>query len=438
MPRCVKLLTLGCRLNEAELEDWARGFTHAGWQIVDHDHPADLIVINTCAVTADAVRKSRQLLRRQQREHPTTRLVISGCLATLDANAVARDIGVSLVVGNADKDQLVEIALASLDLPALPPLENSDADLIFARGRQRAFVKVQDGCRHQCSFCITTQARGAERSRPVATVIETINRLHQTGIQEIVLAGVHLGGYGRGARNDLATLIRHVLTDTAIPRLRLGSLEPWDLPDDFWSLFANPRLMPHLHLPLQSGSDVVLRRMARRCRRDEFVRLVEQGRARIANLNVTTDIIIGFPGETDDDWQQTLELVEAMQFGHIHAFSYSPRAGTLAAGFADQVDDATTRQRYQTLQSLARRMTTAVLRQQIGRRTTILCEGASGKMAIRCGYTPNYLPVQIVADRPQLESSQLIEVILTGLTPDGAALIGIPTHQADGRRQDVA
>jgi threonylcarbamoyladenosine tRNA methylthiotransferase MtaB len=423
----VQLLTLGCRLNEAELEEWALCFQRRGLHIVGNADPADLVVINTCAVTQQAVRKSRQLLRRCHRANPGARLIVSGCLAALEGTSLAREAGVDLVVGNPDKDRLVEIALATLAIPSMPELAITNvASPIFTRGRQRAFIKVQDGCRYQCTFCITTQARGEERSRPAAEVIEAINRLHHTGIQEVVLTGVHLGGYGSDTGDALTGLVARLLAETEIPRLRLGSLEPWDLTDDFWSLFADSRLMPHLHLPLQSGSDAVLRRMARRCKTAEFARLVEQGRALIPNLNLTTDIIVGFPGEGADDWRLTLDFAEAMRFGHIHVFNYSPRAGTVAARLPGQVDAVIKKQRCQELQSLAVRIKVKVLESQIGTRARVLCEGAPEATtgATRFGYTPNYLPVHVAVDYPAITGNRLIDVILTGLAADGQALLG--------------
>ena len=318
----VRLETLGCRLNEAELETWARQFRERGYGIAAEGEPADLVVVNTCAVTGEAVRKSRQILRRVQRHNPAARLVVSGCLASLEAAAIAREPPVDLVVANRDKERLVEIAAQALALPSRPPTDlDGDAGALFARGRQRAFVKVQDGCRHRCSFCIVTLARGEERSRPVGEVVAEINRLASGGVQEVVLTGVHLGGYGSDIASDLLALLRAVLGDTQVPRVRLGSLEPWEIPDGLWRLFADRRLMPHLHLPLQSGSDAVLRRMARRCRTRDFAALVATARERVPELNLTTDLIVGFPGETGAQWRETLDFVAAIGFGHVHAFT---------------------------------------------------------------------------------------------------------------------
>jgi threonylcarbamoyladenosine tRNA methylthiotransferase MtaB len=431
----VRLLTLGCRLNEAELESWARDFQAQGFTIVeDETAPAELIVVNTCAVTGEAVRKSRQILRRAQRRHPAARLIVSGCLVSLDstaASASSSSDAPELIVVNRDKDRLVEIALAALGVESGPLPVTNTADLaapLFARGRQRAFVKIQDGCRYQCTFCVTTQARGPERSRPPLEIVHEVERFQHSGVQEVVLTGVHLGGYGADLGTDLTGLIERLLHETAMPRLRLGSLEPWDLPERFWSLFADRRLMPHLHLPLQSGSDRVLRRMARRCKRDEYIRLVERARAAIPDLNLTTDIIVGFPGEEADDWCRTLELAESLHFGHIHVFGYSPRPGTPAAGFANPVDARTRQGRVGELESLARRSRLQVLREQIGKTVTVLHERLPEAFEglPRSGYTPNYLPVHVRSATP-IGEGRLIEVRITGLDEAAGLLIAEPS-----------
>lgn len=432
--RRVHITTLGCRLNEAESEEWAERFRGAGFRVVDANAPADLVVVNTCAVTQEAVRKSRAVLRRSQRANPGARLIVSGCLATLGDSAVSAETGVDLIVANRDKDRLVEIALATLNLPAMPETAATDAaGALFARGRQRAFIKIQDGCRYSCTFCITTVARGAERSRTPAEIIGTIDRLVEQGIREVVLTGVHLGGYGSDSGGTLSDLIARILGETGIPRLRLGSLEPWDLGDAFWRCFEDPRLMPHLHLPLQSGSDRVLRRMARRCKTAEFARLIEQGRARVPDLNITTDIIVGFPGESEEDWDETLAFAESMRFGHIHAFAYSPRAGTQAAEMPGQVDSHTKHRRLLALKDLALNMREALLREQIGKAVDVLCEGNPDgeRRETRFGYTPNYLPVQVAAHETAIDGNQLVKVVLYGLEESGLALVGQPIEPAD-------
>ena len=419
----VRLQTLGCRLNEAELETWARQFRQRGCTIARDAEPADLVVINTCAVTGEAVRKSRKLLRRAQRDNPRARLVVSGCAASIDGEDLG-DAGIDLLVNNVDKDRLVEIASTELALPLMPVTATDPAaEALFARGRQRAFVKIQDGCRYQCAFCVTTRARGDERSRSATEICDEINQLTDGGIQEVVLAGVHAGGYGGDIGDSLSGLLARVLADTDVPRIRLGSVEPWDLPDGFWNLFDDPRLMPHLHLPLQSGADSVLRRMARRCKSGEFARLIDVGRAAVPDLNVTTDVIVGFPGESDDEWRQTLDFVERVGFGHLHIFAYSPRTGTRAATMPDPVPDAIKRARSRELHALGTRLKHALLTRQIGRRMPLLLEaiGSDDEGPFQAAYTPNYLPVRL-RNPDASGTNHILPAQLIGITANNQAL----------------
>ncbi len=419
----IHLKTLGCRLNEAELETWSRDFQAQGHSMTNEPDQADLLVVNTCAVTEEAVRKSRKLLGRAHRQNPNARLVVSGCYASLDPNATAQAEGVDLVVNNQDKERLVQIVSEKLDLKIMPETAiEAETSSLLERGRQRAFIKVQDGCRYRCTFCIVTLARGEERSRPVDKVITEINQLHVEGIQEVVLTGVHLGGYGSDNDSNLYELISRVLTETDIPRLRVGSLEPWDLPEGFWELFLNPRFMPHLHLPLQSGSDSVLRRMARRCKIDEYRSLIEQARQQVKDFNVTTDIIVGFPGETDEEWQQTLNFVEEIGFGHLHIFAYSPRSGTKAAQLANPVNRETKRLRSEALHALGEKMKRETLQRHLGRTMPVLVEGSAATGW--GGYTPNYLRISIEADKNTDLSNQIVEVEIRSQTGNHDKLAG--------------
>ena len=335
----VHLTTLGCRLNEAELQSWADGFISKGHTITKKSKQADVVIINTCAVTQDAVRKSRQLIRRIHRNNPTAKLVVSGCYSSLNQEIANEIEGIDLVILNQDKENLVDITTQELCLLTMP----SDATIpgktsLFERGRQRAFIKIQDGCRHRCTYCVVTIARGNERSRAIAEIVSEINNLTIQGVHEAVLTGVHVGGYGNDINSNLYELIKTILSETDLPRLRLASIEPWDIPDKFFELFSNLRLMPHMHLPLQSGSDSVLKRMSRRCKTDDFKRLVEYARSEISDFNITTDVIVGFPGETEKEWRESVEYISAVEFSHIHIFSYSKREGTKAAGLSKQVD----------------------------------------------------------------------------------------------------
>ncbi len=415
--------TLGCRLNEAEVEAWARGFRALGHGLARDPEDADLVVINTCAVTQEALRKSRHLLRRAQRLSPMAKLVVTGCYATLREEE-ARSLGVDLVLDNRDKDRLPEIATRALDLHVMPSSAlDPDACALLARGRQRAFIKIQDGCRHRCSFCIVTLARGEERSRPLAELVAEVDRLHGEGIGEVVLTGVHIGGYGSDRGTSLPELVHAILAETAVPRLRIGSVEPWDIDGRFWGLFDDPRLMPHLHLPLQSGSDAVLRRMARRCRTRELERVIAQARARIPDLNITTDLIVGFPGETDAEWCKTLSYVERLGFGQLHIFAFSPRPGTKAAGLPDPVPATVRRTRSAQLQTLGRQLKRAILERFVGRTLPVLVEAPQPGWE---GYTPNFLRVRVQAPIGAALQGCVIPVRLEAVDESGQALLGHP------------
>lgn len=417
----VHLKTLGCRLNEAELENWSRQFHAYGHQLTRDAEQAGLIVINSCAVTEEAVKKSRKLLRRAQRCNPHARLVMTGCYASLDADRLKADNAIDLLVHNTDKHQLVDIIQRELigeDPPA--KLDEDISPLLFS-GRQRAFIKVQDGCRYRCTYCIVTLARGAESSRAITDIIDEVNYLYASGIREVVLTGVHLGGYGNDRQSSLDELVAEILRSTDMPRLRLGSLEPWELHDGFWQLFENPRLMPHLHLPLQSGTDSVLRRMSRRCRTDEFRDMLATARSLNPLFNITTDIIVGFPGETESEWQQGLEFIASCRFGHVHIFAFSPRTGTKAATLPDQVPLEIRRQRSEILHRLAEDMKRENLQNMLQQTAEVLFEGNQQLNADATlswsGYSANFQRVTVNTARNDL-CNRILPVHINDINAD--------------------
>ncbi|PCI22739.1 MAG: tRNA (N(6)-L-threonylcarbamoyladenosine(37)-C(2))-methylthiotransferase MtaB [Piscirickettsiaceae bacterium] len=428
----IHLKTLGCRLNEAELESWASDFNARGHQVVNDVCSADILVINTCAVTQNAVRKSRQLVRKAHKKNPKAKLVISGCYATLNENEATAIDGVDLLINNAQKDKLVELTLKQLNTDVMPTIATEPGEIaLFSRGRQRAFIKVQDGCRYRCTFCIVTIARGEEKSKLVDDIINEINLAHESGIKEIIVTGVHLGGYGSDTNSNLYELIHSILEQTNVPRIRMGSLEPWDLPENFFSLFSNDRLLPHMHLPIQSGSDSVLRRMARRCKTDEFRQLAINAKKLIPNLNITTDIIVGFPGETDEEWQQTLDFVAEMQFANVHIFTYSKREGTKAAGLINQVDEKIKKARSQALHKLVEGMKYLNIEQMIGQETSILWEDKlvkhDSKRNSYLGYTANYTRVKTTTD-VSIELTNHITINKIVAIEDGMPYVEINTN----------
>ncbi|MBT8439373.1 MAG: MiaB/RimO family radical SAM methylthiotransferase, partial [Gammaproteobacteria bacterium] len=303
--------------------------------------------------------------------------------------------------------RLVSIIHQQLNLPEAESslIENDSSPLLFS-GRQRAFIKVQDGCRYRCTYCIVTLARGEESSRSINDIIDEINILSSQNIKEVVLTGVHLGGYGAGLNSNLAALVKEVLKSTDMQRIRMGSLEPWELHDDFWHLFEDNRVMPHLHLPLQSGANSVLRRMARRCKTEDFAQLLKQARDVNPLFNITTDIIVGFPGETDMEWQQGLSFIEQCNFGHIHIFAFSPREGTKAAILPDPISRDIKRQRSEELHQLAARMKRRNLEKMLEQQTTVLFEGNQqlnpDASITWSGYTPNFQRVKVTTQRNDL------------------------------------
>ena len=425
--------TLGCRLNEAEVEQWSHDFLTHGYQITRNIDDAGLIILNSCAVTGEASRKSRHAINRLHKQNPSAKLVVTGCHADLHTTDVAASLNVDLVVKNRDKNHLFRQAQQQLNLPEFIDTDTAILDNpLYSRGRHRAFIKVQDGCRHRCTFCIVTVARGAEQSRQIKEIVQDINRYHALGFQEAVLTGVHLGGYGSEINENLSTLLEAILVDTDIPRIRMGSLEPWDIPENFFTLLQNPRLMPHLHLPLQSGCDQTLKRMARRCKTDEFEQMVALARNSKPGINITTDIIVGFPGETESEWQQSYAFIKKIQFGHIHSFSYSARAGTTAASFPNQVTNVVKKMRSKQLIQLATEMKVSALQTMVGKQSPVLWERKKSDdngQAYLLGYTDNYFRVKTLSAQAHILENNVTTTRFTQIDTEDRVLLGEPDIQ---------
>jgi len=428
----INFQALGCRLNEAELETWASQFLKLGHQVTTDSAEADVVVFNSCAVTSEADRKSRQQIGRLHRKNPQAKMIVTGCHASLNSDAVKNYLGVDMVVGNDQKDDLVEKAVDQFGLTVSEveqPIQNS----LFLRGRHRAFIKVQDGCRYRCTYCIVTIARGEERSRSLADIIDEINTLYQQGIQEIAVTGVHVGGYGSDIDSSLTVLLAEILKQTDMPRIRLASVEPWDLPDNFFELFQNPRLMPHMHLPIQSGCDSVLKRMARRCKTEEFSDILKLAREASPLFNVTTDLIVGFPGETEDEWQQTMEYVESTGFGHMHIFSFSPREGTAAARFPGQIDKETKKERSRQMHELGARLKRIELEKNRGKTASVLWEQKINvETGLWSGYTPQYH--KVLSSSHGIQEASISDVIIDQVSADGLTLLS-RSNQTDGQKE---
>jgi threonylcarbamoyladenosine tRNA methylthiotransferase MtaB len=399
----IYLDTIGCRLNQSEIESYASQFRAAGHELVGSMDGADMMVINTCTVTAAAASDSRQKIR-QARKSGIEKIVVTGCLSTLQPEEIADMPGVIQIVPNKEKESLVAQVL-KVDHQAfdLEPLAREP--IPGSRNRTRAFIKVQDGCDNRCTFCITTIARGENRSRAENRVIDDIQLALRGGVKEVVLTGVHLGswGYDFDPPRHLGELIRSILTNTDVPRLRVSSLEPWDLNTGFFDLWEDRRLCRHLHLPLQSGSASVLRRMARKTNPQDYADLIASARAEIPDVAITTDLIAGFPGETEAEFKEGCEFVNKMAFANAHVFTYSERAGTAAAEMPNQVHNYTRKERSAVLREITTASAQAYKERFIGKGLDVLWESSrpagDGQWELT-GLTSNYLRVRTQAAHP--------------------------------------
>jgi threonylcarbamoyladenosine tRNA methylthiotransferase MtaB len=380
----VHFTNLGCKLNQAEIERLARDFAAAGHEVVGTLAEADLHVVNSCTVTGTAARGSRKAAGRGRGR---VRTVLTGCWATERPEEAARLAGVDLVVSNADKDRLLARvkeafpeAAATVPVPCAPPLW----------GHTRALVKVEDGCNMRCAFCIIPFTRGAQRSRPMAEVVAEVGARVQEGYREVVITGVQISAW-RWEADRLADLVRAILAGTDVPRLRLTSIAPWDLDERLLDLWSDPRLCRHLHLSLQSGATATLRRMRRPYTAAGYLALLAQVRTAVPGVAVTTDVIVGFPGETEAEFAESLATVAAAGFAKVHVFPFSARPGTEAETMPGQVSPATKKERMDRMLAAAARAEQDFHRAHLGTRATVLWERPRDGMGH--GLTDNYLRV---------------------------------------------
>ncbi len=417
----VAIHTHGCKLNQADSSVLARQFRQAGYRIVEKASEADIYVLNTCTVTATADAKARQALRAAHRANPDALVVAAGCYPQRAAEELARLPAVSLVVGNTEKNRLVSLVTAArqnvarqdtardTDLAATgdytAPLSASSGNLPNLPGRSRAMVKIQEGCNQVCAYCIVPKVRGRERSIPPEELVQQIRQRVEAGCPEVVLTGTQLGSYGFDLpKTNLAGLVRLILVKTDVARLRVSSLQPQEIDQELLQLWReDSRLCPHFHLPLQSGSDSILKAMRRRYTTRQFADTVELIRQTIPDAGITADLIVGFPGEGDQEFEESWALVEAMGFSDMHVFPYSQRPGTSAAYRKSQVPDRVKKERMSRTLRLARRGFEQFRQQQLSRIRPVLWEparetsGEAGAVAQRRGLTDNYIRVHCAA-----------------------------------------
>lgn len=423
MTRTAALATLGCKTNQFESAALEEQLVAAGWTIVPFDAGAELVIVNTCTVTAATDSQSRNLIRRARRLHPDCRVVVTGCYAQIDPTALRALPGVALVLGNAEKQDLLRLLGEegeSVHVSDLRQAGGSVPTLTAFAERSRAFVQIQNGCNAFCSYCIIPFARGPSRSVPPELVLEQVRQLVAAGYPEVVLTGIHIGGYGLDLEHptNLTTLIKLLLADAPVHRLRLGSIEPTEIPAELIELLAtSPILCPHLHIPLQAGDDAVLSRMNRHYDTAFFRALIERLAARIPDLAIGLDLIAGFPGESDAEFAHTLALLAALPVTHLHVFPYSKRPGTPAATMADQVLPEVIKERAAQLRALGDAKLDAFTRRFIGRELEVVVE-RGGKGGVLRGISRNYLPIRFSGD-PALVG-QTVTVRLLAVDSQGA------------------
>jgi len=411
---------VGCRLNQSEIEGYARQFRLAGHTLISNAAFADLIVINTCTVTAAAASDSRQKIRQAARTN-ANQIIITGCYATLNPQETAALPGVTQVIGNLNKDDLVPIVL-NIPTNKFDHTSIRREPIPGARLRTRAFIKVQDGCDNHCTYCVTTLARGAGRSRPINDILMDIYSALDGGSQEVVLTGVHLGSWGYDIAEPLhlKTLVKTILDDTEVPRLHLSSLEPWDISPNFFGLWQNKRLCRHLHLPLQSGSGATLKRMGRKITPKTYANLIYQARAAIPDVAITTDIITGFPGETEDEFSESFDFVKEMSFANGHVFTFSPMPGTAAVYLPNQIIPAVSKQRNAVMRQIFQQSASAYRAKHLEQDLNVLWEKASpinDHLWELSGLSDNYLRVHAIFPSPC--RNQIMNIHITGVEQDG-------------------
>jgi len=382
----VALDTLGCKLNQAETELLARQLVEAGHNLVSRPGEADAYILNTCTVTHVADSKSRRLLRMAHRQNPNVLVVAAGCYAQRAPGELEQIEGVGLVAGNDEKPNLLKLVERAGSNRQGGLAGNNEAEL-----RTRSLVKVQDGCNSFCAYCIVPMVRGRERSLPADEIVNEVKQRVADGYKEVVLTGTKIGSYNNGGVG-LKGLLEGILAETDVARLRLSSLQPQEISPGLIGLWGDERLCPHFHLALQSGSNAVLSRMRRQYSVGDYEKAVSLIRGQVPEAAITTDVIVGFPGETEEEFEKSYRLCQEMEFARIHVFNYSPRVETEAARLPHPVESKVKKQRSHRMLALAEKSVEDFRRRFSGRTMTVLWEKQSGD-GVWSGTTGNYIKV---------------------------------------------
>jgi threonylcarbamoyladenosine tRNA methylthiotransferase MtaB len=418
----VAIATLGCKTNQFESAAMHEALTKAGYALVAITEPADIYVINTCTVTGKADAESRRLVRRAGRANPRATIVVTGCYAQVAADAMKDLPGVRMIIGNEEKRDLVEL-LRSIDdtlqiriSDIMAKDQAAPLSLESFSEHTRAFLQIQNGCEAFCSYCIVPYARGRSRSVPPHEALAGVNRLTHQGFQEIVLTGIHLGAYGLDLQpaGSLLALIQDIERLGVLPRLRIGSLEPQEIDQPFIEALASSTILcPHLHIPLQAGNDAVLQRMNRRYTTSQFQVLVEQLHRSIPGITLGFDLIAGFPGETDSEFQVGYDFIAQLPFATCHVFPFSARAGTPAATMPNQVPTAVIRERAALLRTLGEEKNRLWLQGCLGKTHQVLGQERIGTGEVK-GLARNYLPVVYAGGAELLNREVAVRITAVG------------------------
>ena len=423
----VALATLGCKVNQFETETVEGLFRQRGYEVVPFSEAADVYVINTCSVTSLGGSKSRQLIRRARRQNDAANIAVTGCYAQVSPEEIKALDGVRVVLGTKDRAKIVdyveqaarEDGLLDGVADVMEQGEFEDIPLFGMPTRTRAFLKIEDGCQNFCSYCIIPYARGPVKSRQLSHIRREAEKLAGAGFKEIVLTGIHLGAYGKDLPGNvtLADACREVLAVSGLKRLRLGSLESIELSPELFALMREEkeRFCAHLHLPMQAGSDAILKAMNRHYDTAEFGRLIQRVEQEIPGIAISTDVIVGFPGETEELFQESLGFAERMNFSRMHVFPYSRRKGTPAASMPGQVPEPVKKERVHRMQALAKRKAEEFHQGFLGRKMRVLFE--TSHAGIADGLTDNY--IRVYADGDGAELGEISMVSLEKLYKDG-------------------
>lgn len=408
-----KVVTLGCRTNQYESQAYADQLTQLGYETADENDVADICIVNTCTVTASADNQSLHEIRQLAAKNPGTKLVVTGCAVEQQPERFHKIEGVTTIVANKEKESLMSALFPDLEVPEFL--------ITHFESHTRAFVKVQDGCNSFCTYCIIPYVRGRSRSRPIADIVAEVKGLISNGFKEVVVTGINVGDFDgakpEGEKPDtLADLMRALDNIEGLKRLRLSSIDPDEVTDDLLDIIINGKTTCHsMHVVLQSGSNVILKRMNRKYTRQIFMETVDRLKAADPAFTFTTDVIVGFPGETDTDFNETLAVIQDVQFAKVHMFPYSERQRTRAALMPNKVPHETIKIRKQQILRASEQTTFALQAKFIGQQMNVLTESVEGELIY--GHTDNFLKVFFPKDKWQ--SNQILEVIILENTPKG-------------------